>query len=429
MSKFKIAIIGLGYVGFPLAYEFSKKYAVIGIDLNKSRVSELSNFNDVTNEFSKKELKKTLLKNNNEVLGLTLSTNYNDIADCNVYIVTVPTPVDANKIPDLKPLHNSSRDIGKVLSHGDTVIYESTVYPGATEEICIPQLEKYSGLKFNEEFFVGYSPERINPGDKINTLTKIKKVVSGSNQKTARLVQKLYNSILLNGTYLASSIKVAEASKVIENAQRDLNISFMNELALIFDKMNIDTQEVINAASTKWNFLKFKPGLVGGHCISVDPYYLAHKAKSLGYSPEVIYSGRKVNEYIPTFIADKVIRLFGSKENYSQNNVLILGATFKENCPDIRNSRVFDIKKRLDEYKINVSIFDPYACSKEVKLNYGEKLITSFKYLKSRYDIIILAVAHSDFKSKKFLSFIKSSKAIVFDVKCFLPKKLVHSRL
>tara|TARA_X000000950_G_C13921180_1_gene663493 strand:+ start:11250 stop:12539 length:1290 start_codon:yes stop_codon:yes gene_type:complete len=429
MSKFNIAVIGLGYVGLPLAYHLSKKYSVTGIDLKKTRIQELKNYYDSTDEISSEKLKEIDFNDIPNKIGLSLSSSYNDILNCNIYIVTVPTPVDINKNPDLTPLSNASKQIGQILSFGDIVIYESTVYPGATEEICVPQLEKYSGLSFNKDFFVGYSPERINPGDKINTLTTIKKVVSGSNKKCQKIVQELYNSIIKNGTHLAPSIKVAEASKVIENAQRDLNISFMNELALIFDKMEIDTKDVIDAASTKWNFLKFQPGLVGGHCISVDPYYLAHKAKSLGYSPDVIYSGRKVNEFIPTFIAEKSIRLFNEKENKDPKSALILGATFKENCSDIRNSRVFDIKNRLEAAQIDVSIFDSYASVDEVKMEYGVNLIDSFENLNKSYDIIILAVSHKQFLEKKFIEFLTFSNSIIFDVKGFLPKEIINSRL
>jgi len=429
MSKFNIAVIGLGYVGLPLAYHLSKKYCVTGIDLKKTRIQELKNYYDSTDEISSEKLKEIDLNDIPNKIGLSLTSSYNDILNCDIYIVTVPTPVDVNKNPDLTPLLNASKQIGQILSFGNIVIYESTVYPGATEEICIPQLEKYSGLSFNKDFFVGYSPERINPGDKKNTLTTIKKVVSGSNRKCQKIVQELYNSIVKNGTHLAPSIKVAEASKVIENAQRDLNISFMNELALIFDKMDIDTQDVIDAASTKWNFLKFQPGLVGGHCISVDPYYLAHKAKSLGYSPDVIYSGRKVNEFIPTFIAEKSIRLFNEKENKDPKSALILGATFKENCPDIRNSRVFDIKNRLEAAQIDVSIFDSYASVDEVNIDYGVNLIDCFENLNKSYDIIILAVSHKQFLEKKFIEFLTFSNSIIFDVKGFLPKEIINSRL
>ena len=418
----KIAIIGLGYVGLPLAVEFGKKYKTIGFDINLERVFELSNGNDFTNEIPTKELNETL-KNG----FLTISSNLQELKTCNIFIVTVPTPIDQFKSPDLGPLISASKMIGTILKKGDIVIYESTVYPGCTEEDCVPVLEKYSSLIYNKDFFCGYSPERINPGDKINTLTKIKKVTSGSNPMIAKIVDKLYNSIITAGTHLAPSIKVAEASKAIENAQRDINISFVNELALIFDRMNIDTHDVLEAAGTKWNFLKYQPGLVGGHCIGVDPYYLAHKAQSLGYHPEVILSGRRVNDNMGMFIANKVIKLLIQKgEKVKDANILILGITFKENCPDIRNSRVIDIVKELIQFGMKVEIYDPIADYNKVKVEYGFSLIKS---ISSKYNGIILAVSHDIFLSLDFENLKFDSKSIIFDTKSFLNRDLIDSRL
>ncbi|MCF6342307.1 MAG: nucleotide sugar dehydrogenase, partial [Bacteroidales bacterium] len=356
----KITIIGLGYVGLPLAVEFAKKTRVVGFDINQARVDELNSGTDSTLEVDDEDLKSVL--GTQAAKGLFLTTSVDDIRDSQIYIVTVPTPIDDNKRPDLKPLVKASETLGQVVKKGDIVIYESTVYPGATEEECLPVIEKVSGLKFNVDFFAGYSPERINPGDKVNTLTKIKKVTSGSTPEIADEVDDLYNTILENGTFKASSLKVAEASKVIENAQRDLNISFVNELALIFDRIGIDTNDVIEAAGSKWNFLKYKPGLVGGHCIGVDPYYLAYKAETLGYYPEVIYSGRRVNEFMPHFVADKVVKLMIKKgQKILNSKVLLLGITFKENCPDIRNTRVVDIVDELQAFGCIVDIYDPWA--------------------------------------------------------------------
>jgi UDP-N-acetyl-D-galactosamine dehydrogenase len=424
-SDIKIAVIGLGYVGLPLAMEFSSKYKVVGFDIDRSRIDELSRGNDRTKEADVVRLKKLI--DNTLENGLKFSANLSDIIECNVYIVTVPTPIDNFKSPDLTPLKKASEMIGGVLKPGDIVIYESTVYPGCTEEDCVPILEKFSELKFNIDFFCGYSPERINPGDKINTLVNIMKVTSGSNPEIANFVDKLYGSIIKAGTHKASSIKVAEASKAIENAQRDLNISFVNELALICDRIGIDTTEVIDAASTKWNFLKFKPGLVGGHCIGVDPYYLAFKAESLGYHPQVISSGRRVNDLMSTFIVSKVLKLLIKKGNLNKNiRALILGFTFKENCPDYRNTKVVDIYNELKDFNIEVDIYDPWVNEKEVKEEYG---ITMLSHLpKSPYDIVILAVAHQEFINLDF-PVLKGELGILFDVKSVIDRNLVDARL
>lgn len=413
-----IAVIGLGYVGLPLAVEFGNKYQVVGYDTNEERLNALKRGEDETNQTTSIEIQNSK--------GLIFSTAINDIKDCTIYIVTVPTPVDENKLPDLSSLLNASETLGSILKKGDIVIYESTVYPGCTEEDCVPILEKISGLQYNKDFFCGYSPERINPGDKVNTLTKIKKVTSGSNAEIAEQVDQLYKSIIIAGTHKASSIKVAEASKSIENAQRDINISFVNELALIFDKMGIDTQEVLDAAATKWNFLPFKPGLVGGHCIGVDPYYLAFKAKKLGHNPQVILSGRSVNDQMSSFVANKLNRLMNEKgyEN-KKSTILILGVTFKENCPDIRNSKVFDIYQQLVEMGYQVFAFDPFANAQEVFDKHNIKLVTSI----DKYDGILLTVAHDFFKSLDFEKIKSSSKAILFDTKSILDKKIVTARL
>jgi len=417
----KIAIIGLGYVGLPLAVEFGKKYNTIGFDINLERVSDLVNGNDFTNEVSTIELKETLQNR-----FLTITSEIQNIINCNIYIVTVPTPIDKFKSPDLGPLIAASKMIGAILNKGDIVIYESTVYPGCTEDDCVPILEKYSGLIYNKDFYCGYSPERINPGDKINTLTKIKKVTSGSCPKIAKIVDELYNSIITAGTHLAPSIKVAEASKAIENAQRDINISFINELALIFDRMNIDTNDVIEAAATKWNFLKYQPGLVGGHCIGVDPYYLAHKAQSLGYDPQVILSGRRVNDQMGIFIANKVVKLLIKKGNIIKGaKILILGITFKQDCPDIRNSKVIDIYNELKQFELDIDVYDPYADSIEVFREYKIKINSDLK----KYDAIILAVSHKQFLDLNLNSLKASENSILYDVKSFLNRTLVDGRL
>jgi UDP-N-acetyl-D-galactosamine dehydrogenase len=424
----KIAIIGLGYVGLPLAIEFGKKYKVLGFDINQSRIDELILCKDRTDEADLESLKLVMgLATETEVKGLAFSSKIDDLHLYNVYIVTVPTPIDRFKAPDLTPLLKASEMLGKILKKGDIVIYESTVYPGCTEEECVPVLEKYSGLNFNDDFYCGYSPERINPGDKINTLTKIKKVTSGSTPEIAQIVDSLYRSIIEAGTHKAQSIKVAEASKAIENAQRDLNISFVNELALIFDRMGIDTNDVLEAAGTKWNFLKYKPGLVGGHCIGVDPYYLAHKAESLGYHPQVILSGRRVNDNMGMFVANKLVKLMISKNHtISKSNVLVLGITFKEDCPDIRNSKVIDIVRELQHFNINVDVFDPHADKHEVEEEYKIKLIDR---IQSIYDGIILAVSHQAFLKIDIEKLKASTSSVIFDTKSFLCRDLVDSRL
>ena len=428
LSEKKIAIIGLGYVGLPLAIEFGKKYKVLGFDINQSRIEDLNLMMDRTNEADLIGMKNAMeLAKSNLDIGLNFSANAEDLKNHNVFIVTVPTPIDQFKAPDLTPLIKASEMLGKVLKKGDIVIYESTVYPGCTEEDCVPVLEKYSGLKFNIDFYCGYSPERINPGDKVNTLTKITKVTSGSTPEIANIVDGLYSSIIEAGTHKAPSLKVAEASKAIENAQRDVNISFVNELALIFDRMGIDTNDVLDAAGTKWNFLKYKPGLVGGHCIGVDPYYLAHKADSIGYHPQVILSGRRVNDNMGIFIANKFVKLLIEK-NYviSKARVLVLGITFKENCPDIRNTKVIDIIEELQQFNIKTDVFDPWANEKEVLEEFGITLVHS---LIGTYDGIILAVGHTIFKEINYVEIMNSSETVILDVKAFLPRDIVTYRL
>ncbi len=413
-----IAVIGLGYVGLPLAVEFAKKYKVIGFDINKQRILELQQGIDNTLEVSEEGLK--------AATHISFLHTIEELQLANTYIITVPTPIDKYKKPDLTPLIRASETVAKVLKANDIVIYESTVYPGCTEEDCVPILEKFSGLKFNVDFFCGYSPERINPGDKLHTVTKIKKVVSGSTPEIAKKVNELYSSIITAGTHLASSIKVAEASKAIENAQRDINIAFVNELALIFDRMGIDTSEVLEAAGTKWNFLPFKPGLVGGHCIGVDPYYLTHKAESLGYHPEVILAGRRINDNMGVFIANKVVKLMLKKgHNLPDANILILGITFKENCPDIRNSRVIDIIKELQDYNTTVDVYDPWANEQEVKHEYD---ITLIKQVQTKYDAIILAVKHDKFVDFDIKTLLKPN-TVIYDIKSFLDTKIIDARL
>jgi UDP-N-acetyl-D-galactosamine dehydrogenase len=413
-----IAIIGLGYVGLPLAVEFGKKFNVIGFDIDENRINDLKKGIDKTKETVKTDIDSSIY--------LKFTNLISELGDANVYIVTVPTPINKFKAPDLGPLLNASKMLGSVLKKGDIVIYESTVYPGCTEEECVPVLEKNSGLAFNKDFFCGYSPERINPGDKINTLTKIKKVTSGSTKETAIVVNDLYRSIIIAGTHLAPSIKVAEASKAIENAQRDINISFVNELALIFDRIGIDTQDVLEAAGTKWNFLKYKPGLVGGHCIGVDPYYLAHKAESLGYHPQVILSGRRVNDNMGMFVANKVVKLMIQKGiTIKDANVLVLGITFKENCPDIRNSKVIDIVNELKQFDLNVDVFDPHVDEEQVFGEYKLKVVS--KLLK--YEAIILAVSHNEFLTMDLQSLKKNSISIIYDIKSVLDRSLITSRL
>jgi UDP-N-acetyl-D-galactosamine dehydrogenase len=420
-NKPYIAVIGLGYVGLPLAVAFAKQYDVLGFDIDEKRVNDLLVGEDRTREADLSELKNVL---NN---GLQLSGDKALLKKADVYIVTVPTPIDQFKAPDLKPLLSATQMIAQVLSKGNTVIYESTVYPGCTEEDCVPILEKYSGLKYNVDFYCGYSPERINPGDKINTLTKIVKVTSGSTPEIAELVDQLYSSIIIAGTHKAPSIKVAEASKAIENAQRDLNISFVNELALIFDKLNIDTSDVLAAAGTKWNFLKYKPGLVGGHCIGVDPYYLVHKSNSLGYNPQVILSGRRVNEDMGVFVASKVVKMLISKGSVVKGEkALILGFAFKENCPDIRNTRVIDIYTELQQFGMLVDLYDPWANHKEVKEEYGIQMLESLDSFE--YKAIIIAVAHSDFLNLNYQQY-KDKGAIIFDTKSCIDRKFADARL
>ncbi len=407
----KIAVIGLGYVGLPLAHAFSSKYAVTGFDIAQWRISELQSSYDRTLELSKPQLDEAIAN------GMHFTCNLEELRECNIFIVTVPTPIDSHKRPDLTPLIKASESVGKVLKYGDIVIYESTVYPGATEEECVPVLEKFSGLKFNIDFFCGYSPERINPGDKEHTVTKIKKVTAGSTPEISQRVDSLYASIITAGTHLAPSIKVAEAAKVIENSQRDINIAFVNELAIIFNRLGIDTHAVLEAAGTKWNFLPFKPGLVGGHCIGVDPYYLTHKAQAVGYNPEIILAGRRLNDNMGIYVASQVIKLMIKKGlKIEGSNVLILGITFKENCPDIRNSRVIDVIKELQEFGCHVNVTDPWADSKEVKLEYGldMKLFEEINY--QSYNCIVLAVAHKEFENLIF------KNSLVYDIKSFLKK-------
>ena len=418
-NKVNIAIIGQGYVGLPLAIEFGKKYSTIGFDINTKRIDDLKNCIDHTNEASEEQLK--------SADQLYFSSNINDIKECNIYIVTVPTPIDEFKTPDLIPLKEASKMLGSILKNGDVVIYESTVFPGCTEEVCVPLLEKSSSLVFNQDFFCGYSPERIVPGDKVNTISTIVKVTSGSTPDIANFVDELYSSIITAGTFKAASIKVAEASKAIENAQRDLNISFVNELALIFDRVGVDTQDVLDAAGTKWNFLKYKPGLVGGHCISVDPYYLAYKAENLGYYPEVILSGRRVNDNMSTFVANKMIKmLIKAGKQITGAKVLILGVTYKENCSDIRNSKVADVYNELKEFGLEVDVHDYEADSIEVKDKYSINLIDK---IQGKYDGILLAVAHRKFSAIDIPSLKKDSESVVFDLKGFLPRNLVNARL
>ena len=414
----KIAIIGLGYVGLPLAVAFGAKYQVIGFDINAERIANLKSGLDTTLQCTSQEIA--------NAHQLVFTDDLTQIKDCTIFIITVPTPVTKDKQPDLHLLRTASKMVGEVLKKGDIVIYESTVYPGCTEEDCVPVLEEFSRLKYNQDFYCGYSPERINPGDKVHTLTKIIKVTSGSTPEVANIVDNLYASIITAGTHKASSIKIAEASKSIENAQRDINISFVNELALIFDKMDIDTNEVLAAAATKWNFLPFKPGLVGGHCIGVDPYYLAHKATSLGYHPQVILSGRHVNDQMSAFVTEKVIKLL-IKTNFKVQGakVLLLGVTFKENCPDIRNSQAFEIYTALKKLGVDVFAFDPFANAQEVLDNHQINLVTSLE----TYDAIVLTVAHDFFKSLNYTSLKSSANAVIYDTKAILDKSIVTARL
>ena len=426
MEQIKIAVIGLGYVGLPLARLFSTKYKTVGFDMNQSRVDALMSGHDATLEVAD-DLLQEAIRNN----GFVCTTKLEDIKDCNFYVVAVPTPVDMNNRPDLKPLWSASETVGKVISKGDIVVYESTVYPGVTEEECLPVVERVSGLKFNEDFFAGYSPERINPGDKEHTVEKIKKVTSGSTPEIADLVDNVYNSVLVNGTHKATSIKVAEASKIIENSQRDVNIAFMNELAKIFNAMGIDTNDVIEAAASKWNFIKLKPGLVGGHCISVDPDYLIQKAQVYGVLPRVMSAARRLNDGMGDYVANQVIKLMNKKGILVKNsNILLLGITFKENCPDIRNTKIVDIYSTLQEYTSNIVVYDPWANIDRVKHVYGIKLETqNIDTLKGKFDVVILGVAHNEFKNINIRDFLSTSNGVVYDVKGILDKTIIDGRL
>ncbi len=424
----RIAIIGLGYVGLPLAVEFAKKYPVMGFDIYQERINELNAGKDRTLEVDEPSLKAVLKTENSGENGLYCSNITEDLRSCNYYVVTVPTPVDKNNRPDLTPLYKASATVGKVLKKGDTVIYESTVYPGVTEDECVPVLEKESGLKFNVDFFAGYSPERINPGDKNHTVAKILKITSGSTPEAAENVDQLYNSVITAGTHKAASIKVAEAAKVIENAQRDINIAFVNELAKIFNLLGIDTQQVLAAAGTKWNFLKFQPGLVGGHCIGVDPYYLAQKAQEMGYHPEIILAGRRVNDGMGAYVADELVKQMLWKDiPVSGSKVLVLGFTFKENCPDVRNTKVIDIVRRLEKYKVDVTIHDPWANAAEVKHEY-DVVCMNGEAKGQKYDAVLLAVAHNEFKDFN-LSEVSNEHTVVYDIKSMLPLEMVNARL
>lgn len=426
MKDIKIAVIGLGYVGLPLARLFATKYPVIGFDINHKRVEELRQGKDTTLEVDNEVLQSVLLESSpldSEVppTGLYCTDRLEDIKGCNYYVITVPTPVDKNNRPDLTPLYKSSETVGKVLKKGDIVIYESTVFPGATEDECVPVLEENSGLKYNEDFYVGYSPERINPGDKEHTVEKILKVTAGSTPETGEKVNELYASVITAGTHLAPTIKVAEAAKVIENSQRDINIAFVNELAKIFNMMDIDTQDVLEAAGTKWNFLPFKPGLVGGHCIGVDPYYLAQKAQEIGYHPEIILAGRRMNDSMGNYVSSEVVKLMLKNDmKVKGSNVLVLGITFKENCPDVRNTKVVDVVKHLKEYGTNVTIYDPLADPAEVAHEYG--LETTNKLPTDKFDSVVLAVAHKEFMEMD-LDVLKNGKTVIYDVKGVLKDK------
>ncbi len=426
MKKYKICVVGLGYVGLPLARLFSTKYETLGFDMNQNRVNSLMSGHDATKEVSDEILQKAIDN------GFRCTTNIEEIKRCNVYIVAVPTPVDVNNRPDLRPLWGASETVGSVISKGDIVIYESTVYPGVTEEECIPVVERVSGLKFNKDFYAGYSPERINPGDKQHTVEKIKKVTSGSTPEIADVVDYLYNSVLINGTHRASSIRVAEASKIIENSQRDVNIAFMNELAKIFNAMGIDTHDVIEAAASKWNFIKLSPGLVGGHCISVDPYYLIQKAQVYGVLPRIMSSARRLNDGMGDYVANQTIKLMNKKGVIVKDaRILILGVTFKENCPDIRNTKIVDIFHTLKEYTDNITVYDPWANPQDVKKEYGIDIVNDgIDDLKDTMDAIILGVSHQDFLSMNVRSFLRNQKAgVVYDVKGILPRDIIDGRL
>lgn len=426
-TNIRIAVIGLGYVGLPLARLFSTKYPAIGYDLNETRVKALQEGHDATLEVSDELLQEAINK-----FGFKCTSNLEDIKDANFYIVAVPTPVDINNQPDLKPLWGASETVGKVISKGDIVVYESTVYPGVTEEECLPIVEKVSGLTYNRDFFAGYSPERINPGDKLHTVEKIKKVTSGSTPEIAELVDNVYNSVLVNGTHKAPSIKVAEASKIIENSQRDVNIAFMNELAKIFNAMDIDTHDVIEAASSKWNFIKLNPGLVGGHCISVDPYYLIEKAQVYGVLPRVMFAARRLNDGMGAYVANQTIKCMNKKGIVvKDSNILILGITFKENCPDIRNTKIVDIYDTLKEYTDNITIYDPWACHDKTAKEYGIELCKeSMDELKGKFNAVILAVGHNEFKAINLRDFLKDQeKGVVYDVKGIADRNQIDARL
>lgn len=422
MKETKICVIGLGYVGLPLARLFSTKYQTIGFDMNQKRVDALMEGHDATLEVADDLLQDAI---NNH--GFKCTTSLEDIKDCNFYVVAVPTPVDTNNHPDLKPLIGASETVGKVISKGDIVVYESTVYPGVTEEECLPIVEKVSGLKYNVDFYAGYSPERINPGDKQHTVEKIKKVTSGSTPEIADIVDGIYNSVLVNGTHKASSIRVAEASKIIENSQRDVNIAFMNELAKIFNAMGIDTHDVIEAAASKWNFIKLSPGLVGGHCISVDPYYLIQKAQVYGVMPRIMFNARRLNDGMGDYVANQVIRIMNKKGVLvKDSNILILGITFKENCPDIRNTKVVDIYETLNDYTSNITVFDPWANIESVQKEYGITVVKELPH--KQYDAVILAVSHNEFLNLDIKS-LTTPSGIVYDVKGILPKDIIDGRL
>ena len=427
MKKDKIAIIGLGYVGLPLARLFATKFPVVGFDINSDRIAELMSGVDSTLEINNETLKSVLVDETSDSNGLFCTNQLDKIKDCNYYIITVPTPVDKNNRPILAPLIKASETVGNVLKNGDIVIYESTVYPGATEEDCVPVLEKVSGLKFNKDFYAGYSPERINPGDKEHTVEKILKVTSGSTLEIGLKVDYLYKSVITAGTHLAPTIKVAEASKVIENAQRDINIAFVNELAKIFNLLDINTNDVLEAAATKWNFLPFKPGLVGGHCIGVDPYYLAQKAQEHGYHPEIILAGRRLNDGMGDYVASEVVKCMIKKDiNINGSNTLILGITFKENCPDVRNTKAVDVVNALKSYGTNITIYDPWANEEEVMHEYG--MVSSKKIPNTKFDVVVLTVAHSKFMNLDF-SLLMKENAVIYDVKNILPNSLVDKTL
>ncbi len=421
MKETKICVVGLGYVGLPLARLFSTKYPTIGFDKNPERVAAIMAGHDATDEISDELLQSAISD------GFVCTTEIEDIRECNFYVIAVPTPVDKHNSPDLTPLYRASETIGQVLSHGDIVVYESTVYPGVTEDECVPVLERVSGLKFNEDFFVGYSPERINPGDKLHTVDKIRKVTSGSTPEVGKCIDDVYSSVIAAGTHLAPSIRVAEAAKVIENSQRDINIAFVNELAKIFNRMGIDTDDVLAAAATKWNFLPFKPGLVGGHCIGVDPYYLAQCAQSYNYNPEVILAGRRINDSMGEYVASQIIKLMLKKSiHIVGSDILILGFTFKENCPDVRNTKVFDIVRTLNEYDVRLTIYDPLADIDETRREYGVEITNTLP--EKQFDAIVGAVAHDDFAMLDINKLVKANH-IVYDVKGTLPKELISGRL